>query len=294
MSTPEDTNAETVEAEAQEIDVSDTENVAAGDLIVVAKDEGLPVAAPVLSESAQMLAIIERASTNPDVDLAKMQQLIDMRNSMDDRAAAMEFTRSMALAQAEMEPVRADATNPQTKSKYAKLAALDRAIRPIYTKHGFSLSFDSDPEAKENEVHILCYVTHREGHSKTYNVVMPADGKGAKGGDVMTKTHATGSGFAYGQRYLTKMIFNIAVSTDDDGNLAGIEKITAQQADTLRLMLSESDGNEQRFLSHVGVPNIHQIPAARFKEMSEMIDSAWAKKKARADKSETVGEADGG
>ena len=48
---------------------------------------------------------------------------------------------------------------------------------------------------------------------------MPADGKGAKGGDVMTKTHATGAAVSYGMRYLLKMIFNVAVGEDDtDGN----------------------------------------------------------------------------
>lgn len=50
---------------------------------------------------------------------------------------------------------------------------------------------------------------------------MPADGKGAKGGDVMTKTHAAGSAMSYGQRYLLKMIFNLAVGDDDDGQKAG-------------------------------------------------------------------------
>ena len=46
-------------------------------------------------------------------------------------------------------------------------------------------------------------------------------GKGAKGGDVMTKTHAFGSGTSYGMRYLLKMIFNVAIGEeDDDGNSA--------------------------------------------------------------------------
>ena len=51
---------------------------------------------------------------------------------------------------------------------------------------------------------------------------MPADGKGAQGRDVMTRTHATGSAVSYGRRYLLLMIFNIAVGgEDDDGNAAG-------------------------------------------------------------------------
>ncbi len=49
---------------------------------------------------------------------------------------------------------------------------------------------------------------------------MPADGKGAKGGDVMTKTHAVGAAKSYGKRYLLKDIFNIAIGEEDtDGNV---------------------------------------------------------------------------
>ena len=62
---------------------------------------------------------------------------------------------------------------------------------------------------------------------------MPADGKGAKGGDVMTKTHATGSAMTYGQRYLVKMIFNIAVGADDDGRAAGAQPTIASRGETI-------------------------------------------------------------
>ena len=55
---------------------------------------------------------------------------------------------------------------------------------------------------------------------------MPSDGKGAKGGDVMTKTHATGAAMSYGMRYLLKFIFNVAVGEDDtDGN--GAQRVDA-------------------------------------------------------------------
>ena len=92
-------------------------------------------------------------------------------------------------------------------------------LRPIYTNGGFSLSFDTGKDAPEGCVRVLCYVSHKSGHSRTYHVDMPADGKGAKGGDVMTKTHAVGAGMSYGMRYLLKMIFNVAVGEDDvDGN----------------------------------------------------------------------------
>ena len=66
---------------------------------------------------------------------------------------------------------------------------------------------------------MLAYVSHVGGHTRRYEAAMPADGKGAKGGDVMTKTHAFGAATSYGMRYLLKMIFNVAIGEYDlDGN----------------------------------------------------------------------------
>lgn len=136
------------------------------------------------------------------------------------RDAEIQFNEAMNAVQAELGRIAPDLNNPQTKSKYASYAALDKIIRPLYTKNGFSLSFDTGDTTREETVRVLCYVSHRAGHTRRYQVDMPADGKGAKGGDVMTKTHATGAAIAYGSRYLLKSIFNVAVGEgDDDGNL---------------------------------------------------------------------------
>jgi hypothetical protein len=171
---------------------------------------------------ASPLAMIQRlvldGKASPDV----VQQLINMSLQLKAAAARDAFNVAMADAQKEMRPVAADASNPQTRSRYASYGALDRAVRPIYTAHGFGLSFDTGDAPLAEYVRVLCYVTHAAGFERTYHVDLPADGKGAKGGDVMTKTHAYGSGLSYGMRYLLKMVFNIAVGEDDDdGNAAG-------------------------------------------------------------------------
>ena len=68
----------------------------------------------------------------------------------------------------------------------------------------------------------MAFLSHERGYKRTFHIDMPADGKGAQGRDVMTRTHATGSAVSYGRRYLLLMIFNIAVGgEDDDGNAAG-------------------------------------------------------------------------
>jgi hypothetical protein len=213
-----------------------------------------PVVLPPRNEIATVLYAITAAANDPNVDIDKMERLLGMHERMHARANEQKFNAAMTKAQAAMAPISADAVNPQTRSTYASYAQLDRALRPIYTKNGFALSFDTEDSPKENHIRVLCYVSHAAGHVRTYKCDMPADGKGAKGGDVMTKTHAQGSAMTYSQRYLLKLIFNVAIGEqDDDGNGAspppgadGIREVSDADrlADSLfqRLQAAKTDG----------------------------------------------------
>lgn len=182
---------------------------------------------PMLAEAAdqpaalEMVSMFQRLACDPNASVEKIERLMALWERSEAKKAESAFNAAMSSAQSEMLPVAADADNPQTRSRYASYEALDRALRPIYTKHQFGLSFDTGDAPGADVVRIVCYVTHSGGHARTYHADMPADGKGAKGGDVMTKTHAVGSAMSYGMRYLLKMIFNVAVGEDDDdGNAA--------------------------------------------------------------------------
>ena len=167
-------------------------------------------------EQPQIMDIIQFAvKNNAAIDV--IERLAALQKDQLARQAEIEFNSAMNAVQSELGVIAPDLTNPQTRSRYASYAKLDRAIRPVYIKHGFSLSFDT-ADAPSETVRVVCYVS-RTGHTRRYQVDMPADGKGAKGGDVMTKTHASGAAMSYGMRYLLKCIFNIAVGEDDnDGN----------------------------------------------------------------------------
>jgi ERF superfamily len=167
------------------------------------------------------LAMIERAARDPSIDVDKLDRLLQMRERENARVAEQAFNAALAEAQTEMHPVATDSDNPQARSRYASYAALDRAVRPIYAGHGFALSFNTADAPGPEQARIVCDVSHLGGHTRRYHIDMPVDGKGAKGGDVMTKTHAMGSGVSYGMRYLLRMIFNLAIDYDDDGNAAG-------------------------------------------------------------------------
>lgn len=171
------------------------------------------------------IALHNNAAIDVIERLAALQEKAMMRN------AELAFNEAMNAAQAEVVRVIPKRDNNQTGSKYAGYDDLDKMIRPVYIKHGFSLSFDTDPSVPPTVemVRVLCRVSHRDGHTRTYHYDMPADGKGPKGGDVMTKTHARAAAGSYGMRYLLKMIFNIAIGEDDrDGNSQGMDGQTVE------------------------------------------------------------------
>lgn len=215
-------------------------------------------------ESAAIIQVIERAAQNPNVDVEKMERLLKMSIDIQIRNAERAFNVAMVAAQRETKAVTADADNKQTRSRYATYQQLDKALRPIYTKNGFAVSFDT--RAAEGEyITILARVSHEEGYTRTYEVTMPADGKGAKGGDVMTKTHATGAAMSYGMRYLLKMIFNVAVGEDDeDGNAT--DWIDEGQAADLEALAEEVGANKANFLKYMGAESFARIPAVKYQD----------------------------
>lgn len=242
-------------------------------LTIQGPSEPIPVAR---SETAAVLHMIERAARDPAVDVDKLRQLMELREKTEARQSEREFNSAMSIAQAEMVRVRADATNPQTRSRYASYPALDRALRPIYTAKGFSLSFNTEEGGPADHVRVVCYV-EAHGHTRKYHIDMPSDGKGAKGGDVMTKTHATGSAVSYGMRYLLKMIFNIAVGEDDDGNAAGnmapSGPITQEQFATLIALADEVGADKERFCKYMKCESFAAIPASQYKRATDALNA---------------------
>jgi hypothetical protein len=219
------------------------------------------------SETAAIIQVIERAASNPAVDMDKMERLLQMQERILNRNAEAAFNAGMTDAQADMGRISTDATNPQTRSNYATYGKLDAALRPIYTKHGFALSFDTGEGAPADYVRIVAHVSHSAGYTRSYHADMPADGKGAKGGDVMTKTHATGAAMSYGMRYLLKMIFNVAIGEQDrDGNEGGGVSISEDQLKKLQALADEVGGDVARLCQHFKIEALPDLPAAKLAE----------------------------
>lgn len=173
------------------------------------------------SNATSLLQAITLAASNKDVDIDKMQRLFEMHQKMVAQEAEAAFNGAMARAQARIEPVANNAANTQTNSRYAKLAAINKAIVPIYTAEGLSISFDTGKAEVPDWQRTIAWVSHAAGHKREFHYDLPMDDMGAKGTVNKTKVHATGSSSSYARRYLTCMIFNVTTEDDDDGNKAG-------------------------------------------------------------------------
>lgn len=234
--------------------------------------------APVQSESAAIINMIERASRDPAVDIDKFQRLMEMRKTIETESAERAFNSAMKAAQSEMGRIAADAENKQTHSRYATYAKLDSVLRPIYTKHGFSLSFDEGESPKPEHIRCLCYVSHEAGFTRTYRKDLPADGKGAKGGDVMTKTHATGAASSYGARYLLKGIFNVAIGEEDrDGNEATSDPISQGQYKQIIALADDVGADKRKFCAYFKIDGIAHLPASEFDYAVSLLEAKRGK-----------------
>ena len=155
--------------------------------------------------------------------LAQQREAIDYNDRM-------AFNAALRRIQDKLKPIAKRGDNPETRSKFATAQDIDNAIEGLLQEEAMSLSFEPESHPVPDMLRIVG-VLSLGAYSRRYPLDVPADGKGAKGGGVMSRTHATGSAITYGKRYLKNMIFNLRFKEkDDDGNAASGE--TERMPDT--------------------------------------------------------------
>jgi hypothetical protein len=169
-----------------------------------------------------LMSFIERAAKDETFDVAKFETLLRVRRDEAHDHARRAFNAAMAACQSEMEPVLRVSDNPGVRSKYAKLEKIDQQMRPIYTRHGFSVRFGSAAPPQPGWMRITCTVAHDSGYFEENYLDSPVTTTGSQGGRIaMTPVQAVGSVVTYLRRYLLGMVFNIVqadvVGEDDDG-----------------------------------------------------------------------------
>lgn len=222
---------------------------------------------PIVSENAAVMAIIERAALNPDVDAAKMDQLFALQEKVLARNARTAYFRALAEMAGAL-PAVAEKGKGHNQTKYAKWEDIQAKITPVLGQFGFALSFRTKVEDKA--IRITAILAHREGHTEENELLLPADNSGSK-----NAVQAVGSSITYGFRYTACALLNIQTGvTDDDGQAAGGD---ATDEDAVAAFVAKVDKHKAslpRLLKAVGAETIHGLTPKQLKEANEKLD-AW-------------------
>lgn len=225
------------------------------------------------ASDAPMVAMIERIVMDPTIPIDRLEQMLAMKERMEDRAredqdrqAKKAYFAAMSKCQAELPVVTKNRKNEHTRSLYADLAAIEEQAMPIIHRHGFAVSFQPDGYNDKGELRILWEICHEEGHVRNGVGEIPVDGAGSQGKVNKTGTQAFGSTATYGRRYLLCMLFNISTGEDRDGNKDEEpgEPINADQLQRLRDIIEDSGADTAICCEKWKIEALPDLPAARF------------------------------
>jgi hypothetical protein len=169
----------------------------------------------------EMIAAIAR---DPSIPIDRISALVGLQERMEEREAERLFNAAFRAASMEMPKIEKRGLidmGGKGSMKFAKYEDVDKVVRAVEIKHGFTRSFLSEP--CPGGILITCKLSHAAGHSERSTRQMPSD-TGA-GRNAM---QAIGSASSYAKRYLTLDVWNIVTGgADDDGNSA--DPITQEQ-----------------------------------------------------------------
>ena len=166
------------------------------------------------------------------------------------------FDAAISEAKAEIPPIVKNAKGHNDK-RYANFAAIAGVVDPILSKHGLSYRFRT---AQTDKISVTCVLSHRDGHSEETTLAGPADNSGSK-----NAIQAIGSTLTYLQRYSLIQALGLAATEDDDGRAAGAGgTITDEQVERLQREIMDTDSDLPKFLAHMKVEALADIPASRF------------------------------
>lgn len=216
-----------------------------------------------------LLEVIERVATNKDVDVSKMQALIDMQIQVMEKEAEMAFNKAMVSLRKELPAIVKEKENKQTRSKYADLEAIKKAIDPLLSKYGFFDTYDDDfPE--DGVIVTTCILTHESGYCRKNKVRFKRDNVGIAGSKNKTDVHGDASAMTYGQRLSLCRALGIRIAEDDDGNKAQ-GTITQEHLIRLNELIAETNTNENQFLALFGVDSLDELPIGEFKKAQALL-----------------------
>jgi len=225
------------------------------------------------SESAAIFSMIERAARDPNVDIEKMERLMQMQERVMERSAKAAYAQALAEMQPQLPVIEkrgAIKHDKQVRSRYALWEDINDGIKPVLANHGFAISFRVGRE--DGAITVTGVLSHRDGHSEETTIALPVDTSGSK-----NAVQAVGSSTSYGKRYTAQALLNLTSrdggERDDDGRAAGApEPISQAQLDELRDLIDEVGADTPALCKYLRINALMEIPAKEFEKVKAIVN----------------------
>lgn len=181
------------------------------------------VAAPTGTDANVLMRIIEKATLDPNFDVAKLERLLVVRDQWAATEARNAFNVSFAAFKAEAVVIvknKGVTDGPLKGKRYAELHSVVNAVTPLLSRHGLSHSWKLTKDEKD-WIEVTCSLKHVLGHVETVSMAGPPDSGGAK-----NAIQSRASTITYLERYTLKAVCGLAEQEDDnDGNGSGEKRL---------------------------------------------------------------------
>ena len=218
----------------------------------------------VQTEQSAVLQIISQAATNPNVDIEKMERLLEMQERILERDARQEFAAAFSRMQVALPEIE-EKGKGHNNITYAKWEDVNKAIKPVLSEHGFGLSFSVKDD--EKFVCVEAELSHRSGHSKSTSYKFPADSSGSK-----NQIQAVGSSISYGKRYTATALLNLSSRLEPDNNGEG-EFISGIQKDKIIQLLQDTNSDVAKFCQHLKIASIDAMPLTQLGKAEKLLEA---------------------
>ena len=164
-----------------------------------------------------MLAGLERLARDSSISTDRITELFRLAERREQTLQRRMFNDDMNALQTTITQIMRDKPNPAFNSKYATEEQIDRAARPEYTRHGFSIRFGTEKPEIPGNIRVTCTVAHRDGYYEEHALEAPA----IPANRGVTQLQAVGGTVTYLKRTLIRMVLNLVTydnKEDDDGN----------------------------------------------------------------------------
>lgn len=216
----------------------------------------LPSAAA--SEAAALIGMIERAASDPSMDIERVERMY----AMYERAAARNAKSAYDAAMADMQPMLpaiGKKGEGHNKVKYALWEDIAEGILGVIGQHGFSLTFRVN--SADGKITVTAVLAHRDGHREETSLVLPSDTTGNK-----NAVQAIGSSTSYGKRYTACSLLNIITRGEDDDAKSALapETLSEDQQMTLREMIEATEADLKGFCKYFKVERLSDMKASDY------------------------------